>query len=120
MQTGTIRIKDLTLRAIIGINDWERKKSQDIIINIEMEYNAQKAVETDDIAFALDYKTITKKIISEVGKTKFYLLEKLTAHILRIIMKNNAVLTAAVRVDKPHALRYSESVSFKLSETRKK
>ena len=68
---GTIRIKDLLLRIIIGINDWERKKKQDVLINIEIDYNSEKAMESDDINHALDYKSLVKKIISEVEQTEF-------------------------------------------------
>ncbi len=38
-----ILIKDLLIRGIIGIHDWEREKKQDILINIEMEADCRPA-----------------------------------------------------------------------------
>ena len=38
-----IIIKDLLVRGIIGINDWEREKAQDILINIEIQTDLAKA-----------------------------------------------------------------------------
>jgi FolB domain-containing protein len=116
---GTIRIQDLALKAIIGINDWERRKKQKIIINIEIEYDASKAIRTDHIKYALDYKSITKEIIKKVEKSEFLLLEKLTAFILNLVMKHRKIRAARVRVDKPGALRFSRSVSFELSKKRR-
>ena len=40
-------IKDLLVRGIIGINDWEREKPQDILINITVFADLRKAGETD-------------------------------------------------------------------------
>ena len=60
---ATIRITDLTLKAIIGIFDWERKKKQTVVINIEIEFNAAKAIKSDEVKDTVDYKVITKEII---------------------------------------------------------
>ena len=113
-----IRITDLTLKAVIGIYDWERVTKQAIVINATIEYNAAKAITTDDITYALDYKSITKEIIALVKKSRFQLLEAIANSILKIIMKNKAVKNAAVRVDKPRALRFAKSVSIELSAKR--
>ncbi len=115
---GTIRIKDLLLRIIIGINDWEREKKQDVLVNIEIDYNSEKAMESDDINQALDYKSLVKKIISEVEQTEFFLVEKLAGYILNIILENELVQFAKVKVDKPHAIRFAESVSFEIFRER--
>ena len=38
-----IRIKNLTLKTIVGLNDWEQKEAQEVIINIELEFDGKKA-----------------------------------------------------------------------------
>ena len=114
----TIRITDLKLKTIIGINGWERTTKQIIIINITLKYDAQKAIHTDNIHDAIDYKTLTKHIIKEVTRSKFFLLEKLTHAVLAIVMSSPKVKSAAVRIDKPKALRFAKSVSCELSAQR--
>ena len=111
---ATIRITNLKLRAIIGIYDWEREHKQDVIINITMDFDAAKACASDAIEDTLDYKTITKRIITEVEASDFFLLEKLTQFILDIVMDYSLVQEATVRVDKPFALRFADSVSIEL------
>ena len=61
-----IHIENLRLRTVVGIFEWEKNVKQDVIINIEIEFDGTKAIESDDIAHTIDYKSITKKIISEV------------------------------------------------------
>lgn len=113
-----IRVTDLRLRAIIGINDWEREHKQDIVINISIDYDANPSIETDHIDDTIDYKTITKEIINTIEKSEFYLLEKLADTIIKIVMKNPKAKSSSVRVDKPGALRFADSVSVELHQNR--
>ncbi len=113
-----IRIKDLRLRTIIGFKEWEREKKQDITINLAIETKAERAVESDDIADGVDYKVITKKIIDEVEKSEFNLLEKLAGFILDIVMTDERVDRCTIEIDKPHALRFARSASVELTRER--
>ena len=113
-----IRITDLRLRAIIGTNDWEREEKQDVVLNITIDYDALKAARTDDLADTIDYKEVTKKIIERVEASEFFLLEKLADMILGIVMANPGAREVSVRVDKPQALRFADSVSVELSKKR--
>lgn len=113
-----IRITDLRLRAIIGTNDWEREEKQDIVVNIVFEYNAAKAGASDDLRHAVDYKEMTEAVIKEVEAVQFSLLEKIADIILKIVMRFPAVERASVRVDKPRALRFVDSVSVELDRDR--
>ncbi|WP_460118015.1 dihydroneopterin triphosphate 2'-epimerase [Pseudomonas sp. S2_C03] len=113
-----IRVKDLCLRTYIGINEDEILNKQDVLINLTILYAAQEAVRDNDIDHALNYRTITKAIIAHVEGNRFALLERLTQEILDLVMANASVLYAEVEVDKPHALRFAESVSITLAASR--
>jgi len=110
-----IRVKDLSLRTYIGIKEEEILNKQDVLINLTILYPAQNAVQGNDIDQALNYRTITKAIIRHVEENRFALLERLTQEILDLIMAHPAVRYAEVEVDKPHALRFAESVSITLA-----
>ncbi|MCI5168337.1 MAG: FolB domain-containing protein, partial [Candidatus Electrothrix sp. GM3_4] len=86
-----ISIKKLRLRTIIGINESERKSLQDVIISINYRYDASKAIEEDNIKYSVNYKNITKKIIEEVEKSDFYLLESLANMIYTIVRENSSI-----------------------------
>ena len=110
-----IRVKDLRLRTFIGIKEEEINNKQDVLINLTILYPAVDAVRDNDIDHALNYRTITKAIIAHVEGNRFALLERLTQEILDLVMTHEAVLYAEVEVDKPHALRFAESVSITLA-----
>tara|TARA_R100001377_G_scaffold82767_1_gene63479 strand:- start:184 stop:558 length:375 start_codon:yes stop_codon:yes gene_type:complete len=113
-----IRIKDLRLRTYIGIKDEEIHNQQDILINVTILYPADDAVAVNEITQALNYRTITKALIAHVESNRFALLERLTQELLDIVMQHQQVHYAEVEVDKPHALRFAESVSITLSAQR--
>lgn len=113
-----VRIKDLLLRAYIGIKEEEINNQQDVVINVTLTYDATDAINRNEIEAALNYRTITKQIIAHVDGQRFALLERLTHEVLTIVMEHQAVRWAQVEIDKPHALRYAESVSVRLEATR--
>ena len=115
-----IRIKNLRLRTIIGINDWERNETQDVVLNVEIIFDGNHVAETGHINDTVDYKKIKKEIIAKVEQSKFYLLDKLASHVLGIVMEEEKVISATVEIDKPHALRFADSVSICCSGRRKK
>nr|WP_298251100.1 dihydroneopterin triphosphate 2'-epimerase [uncultured Halomonas sp.] len=116
---ATIRIKNLRLRTHIGIKEEEIRNRQDVVINAVIRYRADKAVAFNHIEQALNYRTITKQVIAHVEENRFSLLERMTREVLDLIMAHEQVLTAQVEIDKPYALRFADSVSITLSESRK-
>jgi len=113
-----IRIKNLLVRTIIGFNPEERVNRQDVIINLEIEVDVARAVNTDLPDEIYNYKAITKEIIAFLSESKFNLLEKLTHEVLQLVMQDERVKRVKVEIDKPHALRFSESVSVELEARR--
>lgn len=113
-----IKIKNLRLRTFIGIKTDEVQNKQDIIINVAIHYRADQASQSDNMQDALNYRSITKRIINLVENNKFHLLEKLTNDILDIACEHSQVKFAEVEVDKPHALRFADSVSLSLSRNK--
>ena len=115
LDDATIRIKNLRLRTFIGFNEEEMEKKQDVVINAVIKYDAARAAENDNVDEAINYKVITKAVIRLVEQNRFLLLEKLTHDILALCADHPWVTWAEVEVDKPHALRFSDSVSLSIA-----
>jgi 2-amino-4-hydroxy-6-hydroxymethyldihydropteridine diphosphokinase len=113
-----IQIKDLLLRTIIGINDEERRNKQDVLINITLYADMRAAGVSDEIADAVNYRTITKQIIRLVEGSQFFLVEKMAAEIAAICLEDARVERATVRVEKPGALRFARSVGVEIERQR--
>ena len=114
VSNAVIKITNLRLRTFIGFNPEERQKQQDVIVNIEIHYPAERATIEDNIDDALNYKTITKQVIKHVEEGHFLLLEKLVGDVLEIASSHPWTTYAKVTIDKPHALRFADSVSLTL------
>lgn len=106
-----IKIENLRLRTIIGVYDWEKEILQDLVINVAIDFDGEKAAASDDIENTVDYKAINKKIISFVETNNFNLLERVAGGICDIVFEDPAVRWASVKVEKPGALRFADSVS---------
>lgn len=113
-----IHIKDLLLRGIIGINTDEREKRQDILINFTLYADTRPAGLSDNIEDAVNYKTITKRVIRMVENSQFFLVERLVDEIALLCLSEPEVLAARVTVEKPGALRFSRSVGVEIKRTR--
>ena len=111
---ATINISNLRLRTFIGFNPEELDKKQDVVINIEIRHAISDAALEDHVHGALNYKSITKEVIRHVEQGSFLLLEKLVADVLEICSSHRDVLSSRVTIDKPHALRFADSVSLSL------
>ncbi len=109
-----IVIKDLLLRGIVGINDWERETKQDILINLELHLDARPAGSSDDVADSLNYRTLTKDIIAYVEGSSHFLVEALATEIARIAVIVHGAESVTARVEKPGALRFASSVGVEV------
>lgn len=106
-------VKDLLLRGIVGLNDWERKKQQDILINLELYTDIRAAGRSDDAADILNYRTVTKAVIEHVEGSSYFLVEKLATEIARLCIELGSE-RVKVRVEKPGALRFAASVGVEI------
>jgi len=109
-----ILIKDLRLRCILGIDEFERREKQDVTINVVIWSNLTEAAKTDDIRKTVDYKEITKGIIRLVEISEFHLVETLAEKVAESCLEHAQVREVKVTVEKPGALRFARSVGVSI------
>jgi FolB domain-containing protein len=112
-----IIISDLLVRGIIGVNDWEREKPQDILLNIILFTDLSKAGKTDDIHDSINYRTIAKLAQAHAESAGRFTVEALAADIARLCLEFPDVKKVRVRVEKPHAVRYARSVGVEIERS---
>lgn len=116
--TDRILIKDLLIRGIVGLNEWEREKRQDILINLTIDVDARTSGVSDDVEDSLNYRTVAKDIIEYVESSNHFLVEALATAISRIVLVEHGARRVVVRVEKPGALRFAASVGVEIDRTR--
>lgn len=107
-------IKDLRIKATIGIYDWEKKIKQTLSFNLEMATDIRKAAQSDNIDDTLNYKAIAKRVIQFVEASKFELVETLAEKVCELIMQEFGVTWLRLELDKLGAVRGSKSVGVRI------
>ncbi|MDX8391327.1 MAG: dihydroneopterin aldolase [Mariprofundaceae bacterium] len=106
-----ILIEGLEVRTVIGIFDWEREIRQTVRLDMEMAWDVQRAAASDDIVDTLDYKAVSKRLISFVEGSSFGLIEALAEHCANIVLQEFSVSWLRLKMSKPGAVRGSENVA---------
>lgn len=109
-----ILIKDLLVRGVIGVNDWEREKPQDILINIEISADLAQVGKSDHLDDSVNYRTVSKKVIAHIETAKRFTVEALASDIAEICLREPGVESVRVRVEKPGAVRFAASVGVEI------
>ncbi len=113
-----IIITDLVARGIIGLNEWEREKPQEIQINLVLFADLKKAGASDNIQDSVDYRSVAKKVILHAETARRLTVEALAADIARLCLGVSGVQKVRVRVEKPGAVRFSRSVGVEIERTK--
>lgn len=107
-----IEVDELRLRCVVGINQEERRDCQDVVINLQIGTNARPAAVTDCMNAVWNYRTATKAVIAHVESSTWLTVERLASEIACIIVGDHMAPWVRVRVHKPGALRFADSVGL--------
>tara|TARA_B100000029_G_scaffold516552_1_gene630818 strand:- start:144 stop:506 length:363 start_codon:yes stop_codon:yes gene_type:complete len=107
-----IFLKGLKVETIIGIWEWERSVKQTIRIDLEIGTDVRKVAAADSIESALNYRDVSKRLISYVGSSKYFMVETLAESVARIIVTEFGAPWVRVSIGKPKAVRGSEDVGI--------
>lgn len=113
-----IRICDLLVRCILGINEKERHEKQDVVINLTLYADLDKAGKSDRIEDTVDYRALKKRVLAMVESSQFFLVEALAEAVAELCLGQQGVRQVDVSVEKPHALRFARSVAVDITRKR--
>ncbi|MBF0614724.1 MAG: dihydroneopterin aldolase [Magnetococcales bacterium] len=118
MPDDLIRISDLTVHCVIGIQEWERLTRQEVRITLTLTTDTRSAGTSDRIDDTIDYKALTKQIIAHAEHSTCLLVEALAEQIATLCLTHPRVEAVQVTVEKPGALRYARSVGVTIKRCR--
>lgn len=112
---GKIYITGLSVPTLIGVYDWERERLTELIIDVELEANLDKAMQSDNVADTIDYAKVAECIV-QVGKdSHFELLEAFGGKIMDTVLQQFPVQAISVKIVKPNILPNANTVAVALS-----
>jgi len=93
----TIFIEDLKFQTIIGILDFERERTQDVIINLEIKYNYK-----DEF---INYAEVARHIKESMINNKFLLIEDALSSLSKSLKKEfQQISSLNLKITKPSIL----------------
>ena len=114
-----IHIRDLTVRAIIGINPLERTNPQDVVVNATLFVDTRQAGVSDKMDDSVNYSTITKAMYAHIDSSAPGLVERLVADLARICFQaDDRIQEVEITAEKPGAVTFTRSVGVTIRRTR--
>ena len=105
-------IRNLKVDAVVGIFSWEKRIRQPLHLDLEIAIDIRKAAATDDIQYALDYKTVSTRLTQFISQSEWHLIETLAEKIAALLMAEFGVTWLRLKLSKPAALPSADSVGL--------
>ena len=102
---GTTGLKGFRIDCVVGVFEHERTQPQQILMDIELDYDFEGAVRADGVGEAVDYDRVAVEVAELVQRRKFHLIETMAEETAAMLLEAH-VLVHAVRLEirKPDAV----------------
>jgi len=102
----------LEIDTLIGIYEWERKIKQKVVLDIEMGFDIRPAAASGDIAHALDYKTVSDRVVAFVEDSESFLVETLIEEIAKLLRSEFPIPWVRITLNKKGAISRARDVGI--------
>ncbi len=107
-------ITGLEVYCTIGVYDWEKSIRQKLVLDLEMDHDNRPAAAGDDIALALDYDRLSRRVTDLVSQSPLELVETVAERVAGVILGEFGVARVRVRVAKPGAVANAREVGVEI------
>jgi 7,8-dihydroneopterin aldolase/epimerase/oxygenase len=96
-----VSIRDLAVPAVIGVHEWEREITQNLLVSVDLAADVRQAAATDDLADALDYSAVAQTIASVLQAGRFRLIETAAERVAERLLADHPVPWLRLELRKP-------------------
>lgn len=111
-------VRDLELKALVGIHEHEKIAPQRIIINVDLMVDESEPVQDDVFRTVVDYERVVKKIQQIIDEGHVNLLETLAERFAQRCLDDTRVLSCRIRIEKPDVMPEAASVGIEIERVR--
>lgn len=115
-----IFIEQLTVMAVIGVDDWEQQRLQKLVFDLEMGWDNRSAALSDNIADCLSYKNVSEAVLSLVSGQHFVLVERVAEMVAELLMTQFQLPWIRIKVCKPGAVPQATNVGLIIERKQQK
>jgi len=99
--TDFVSVRDLSVRAVIGVHPWEREIEQTLIVSVDMAADVRRAAASDDLSDALDYSAVAETIAAVLREGRFRLIETAAERVAGRLLADFALSWLRLELRKP-------------------
>ena len=113
-----VLIKDLELKMLIGIHNFEKKKKQTVRFNLVINIDQNLFPNDNDLKSIVNYEQVIKTIKRITAKKHYPLLETLAEKIFSKLFENLRIKKILLRIEKLDVIKNTSSVGVEIEKTR--
>ena len=113
-----ILVKDLIIKILVGIHNFEKKKKQRVRFNIEIIIDPNLAPDEGNLNSIVNYEDIIKSIKKITNKRHYPLLETLGEDIFFRLFKDTKIKKIKLRIEKLDIIKNTSSVGIEIEKIR--
>ena len=95
---GTTGLHHLRVDCIVGIHPHERRDTQSVFLDIELDNDFSQAAISDAIHDAIDYTAVAAMVTSLLQDRKFHLLESMVEEVAAMLLAHDFRITSLLSV----------------------
>jgi dihydroneopterin aldolase len=107
-----VSVRDLSVRAVIGVHEWERAIEQTLVFSVDMAADVRTPAASDDLADALDYSAVAATIAAVVREGKFRLIETAAERVADRLLTAHGLVWLRLEVRKPILDAYTAVITI--------
>ena len=111
-----ILIKELILDLKLGYYDFEKKKTQKVKFNLEVDYEDKKPTSDEDIKSIVNYGKIVKLIKKLTINKHYNFLETLAEDVFDVLFKDKRIGKIMLQIEKLEILKDCTSVGIQVTK----
>lgn len=113
----SILLSGLTVRMLVGVDNWERVKPQPVTIDVRVHTDVSQAGSSDHLPFSINYGTLTKELEAHCSNERYRSLEALADGLAKVCIFICRAPRVTLRVQKPRSLLHAHSAGVQISRT---
>ena len=111
-----ILIKDLVLKMLVGIHNFEKKKKQRVRFNLVINIDQNLIPNDKDLKSIVNYEQVIKTIMRITSRKHYPLLETLAEKIFLKLFENLRIKKILLRIEKLDVIKNTTSVGIELEK----
>ena len=109
-----VYIEALSVETLIGVYEFEREAKQTLLLDLNLAFDCKRAGQTDDLQYALDYDTLSRRVSTWSELQSFELIERYAEQLCELIHSEFGIEFIQLKVNKPAAVKGCSAIGVRI------